>query len=79
MRMSRWEWLARWFQPAKRTKSVRPKREKPAEVRTWIIGGLPFHAFTRSEARAQAKKKFGYRGRRLPPGTIIVEEKKKEE
>ena len=66
-RQSRWDWLSKWFRSSK-PKKLRPKlvvgfirREKT----TFVVCGVEYYAYTKSEARAMAKKKTG---KRLPVG-----------
>jgi hypothetical protein len=43
-------------------------------MRSWSIGGKVFTAYTRSEARALAKRFFGIKPKgRLPKGIVICE------
>ena len=75
MRVSRWEWLSRFFK-LDATVQPKPKREKrePKEPpqRKWLVLGKWFEAATKSEARALAKKAFGFK-ERLPVGTVVKE------
>ena len=74
MRMSRFDWLARFFRPeTPRRRGKREQRER-AEPRTWVVLGKRFVAMTKSEARAQAKQALGFKGR-LPVGTVVAEER----
>lgn len=78
MRVSRWEWLSRFFplhRPARKSRAPKPPQKDPPS-RTWIILGHRFHAPTKSEARARAKAALGYKDR-LPAGTVVVEERRR--
>lgn len=77
MRVSRWEWLNRFFKidAAARPKLKRAMREgKKPTLRKWLVLGKRFEAATKSEARALAKKEFGFKDR-LPVGTRVLEER----
>jgi hypothetical protein len=75
MRMTRFDWLAKFFRPT--MPSAKPKRVRregePAKKRTWIVLGQRFAAHTKSEARSLAKRALGYKWR-LPVGTVVEEE-----
>ena len=71
MRMSRFDWLARFFRPeTPRRRGKREQREKK-EPRVWLVLGKRFVAFTKSEARSQAKRALGLP--RLPAGTKVIQ------
>ena len=71
MRMSRFDWLARFFRPeTPQRRGKREQREKKGP-RIWFVMGKRYVAHTKSEARAQAKRALGMN--RLPAGTEVIQ------
>lgn len=66
--MSRFEWMAKFFQSNPRPRVKRAPRERRT-MPTWNVMGHRISAYTKSEARAIVKRQLGVE--RLPVGTFV--------